>query len=63
MAARKIYNVASMSSCSSCEPPAPPEGGLVSCASGSLDYIKELRGRMELAGIPAIAAAPAPGRG
>jgi hypothetical protein len=36
---------------------------LVSCLSGALSYIKEVRDRCLEAGIPSIAAAPAPSRG
>lgn len=36
---------------------------LVACLSGTLAYIKEIRDKCLAAGIPARAAAPAPGRG
>lgn len=36
---------------------------LVPCLAGSLAYIKEVRDKCLGAGIPAMAAAPAPGRG
>ena len=36
---------------------------LVSCLSGTLPYIKEVRDKCLAAEIPAIAAAPAPSRG
>jgi hypothetical protein len=36
---------------------------LVACLAGSLAYIKEVRDKCLDAGIPAMAAAPAPGRG
>jgi hypothetical protein len=36
---------------------------LVSCLAGSLAYIKEVRDKCLAAGIPAVAAAPAPSRG
>jgi hypothetical protein len=36
---------------------------VVSALSGSLDYVKEVRDKCAAAGIPAMAAAPAPGRG
>ncbi len=36
---------------------------LVACLAGSLPYIKEVRDKCLDAGIPAMVAAPAPGRG
>jgi len=36
---------------------------LVSCLSGALSYIKEVRDKCLAAGIPSIAAAPTPSRG
>ena len=36
---------------------------VVSCLAGALDYIKEVRDRCLAVGIPAMAVAPAPGRG
>jgi hypothetical protein len=36
---------------------------VVSCLAGTLPYIKEVRDKCLAAGIPAIAAAPAPSRG
>lgn len=36
---------------------------LVPCVSGSLGYAKELRDKCLAAGIPAVVAAPQPGRG
>jgi hypothetical protein len=36
---------------------------VASCLSGTLPYIKEVRDKCLAAGIPAIAAAPAPSRG
>jgi hypothetical protein len=45
-----------------CDPP-NDEPGLVSALSGSLDYVKEVRDKCLAAGIPAMAASPAPGRG
>ena len=36
---------------------------VVSVLAGSLDYIKEVRDKCLAEGIPAMAAAPAPGRG
>ncbi len=36
---------------------------LVACLAGTLPYIKEVRDKCLAAGIPAIAAAPAPSRG
>jgi hypothetical protein len=36
---------------------------LVACAAGTLPYVKEVRDKCLAAGIPAIAAAPAPSRG
>jgi len=36
---------------------------VVSVLAGSLDYIKEVREKCLAEGIPAMAAAPAPGRG
>ena len=36
---------------------------VVSCLAGTLPYVKEVRDKCLAAGIPAIAAAPAPSRG
>ncbi len=36
---------------------------VVSCLSGTLPYIKEVRDKCLAAGIPALAAAPTPSRG
>ena len=36
---------------------------LVACLAGTLPYIKEVRDKCLAAGIPALAAAPAPSRG
>jgi hypothetical protein len=36
---------------------------LIACLAGSLAYVKEVRDKCLAAGIPAMAAAPAPGRG
>jgi hypothetical protein len=35
----------------------------VACLAGTLPYVKEVRDKCLDAGIPAVAAAPAPGRG
>jgi hypothetical protein len=56
--------------CSNCDPLTTDQAfaeldgiPLVAALSGALDYIKEVRDRCLAAGIPAMASAPAPGRG
>jgi hypothetical protein len=59
-----------MSRCSSCDPMTVEDARveldglpLVAALAGSLDYVKEVRDRCLAAGVPAMAVAPAPGRG
>lgn len=59
-----------MTKCASCDPISLEQAQaeldglpLVACLSGSLSYIKEVRDKCLEAGIPAMAVAPAPGRG
>lgn len=56
--------------CSSCDPLTHEQAfaeldglPLVTALAGALDYIKEVRERCLAAGVPAMVAAPAPGRG